>query len=82
MRKHPATLSPRQLAVPALVVGLMSPWRSRVLMAYLLMLGTRTLWLAASDPVAAPSFAAAIPVMHAGWAFGLWQGLVRRQAAP
>jgi glycosyltransferase involved in cell wall biosynthesis len=81
IRKHPASLSPRQLAVPALVAGLLSPWRRAVLAAYLVVLGGRTLVLAASDPAAAPSFAAAIPVMHAGWAVGLWRGLARARTS-
>lgn len=81
MRKHPGSISGRQLAVPALVLGLISPWRRAVLGGYLLAIAGRTLALAARDPAAAPSFAMAIPVMHLGWASGLWRGLTRRSGA-
>ncbi len=41
LRKHPASLSPRQLAVPALVLGIASPFRRSVLGAYLVVLAAR-----------------------------------------
>lgn len=75
LRKHPAALSWRQLAVPALVLGLLSPWRRRVLAAYLLGLVGRSLLEASKDPEAAPYFSAALPVMHFSWAAGFFRGL-------
>ena len=41
IRKHPRSLSYRQLAVPALFVGLLSPWRRKVFAAYVLAVAAR-----------------------------------------
>lgn len=84
IRKHPRSLAWRQLAPPALVVGLLSPWRRPVAAAYLLLVGVETAREAAKDPAAAPSFAAALPVMHLSWAAGSFRALVEpaRRRAP
>ena len=70
MRKHPRSISPRQLAVPALGIGLLSPWRRAVLLTYAALIGGRSALEAVRDPMAAPTFAAALPVMHASWGAG------------
>ncbi len=75
--KHPRSLSPRQLAVPALFLGLLSPWRKPVFVAYLAMVLSRVLAEVPKDPAAAPSFAVALPVMHASWGAGFAKGLAR-----
>lgn len=78
MRKHPQSIAPRQLAVPALAVGLASPGRRRVLAAYLAMILGRGALEAARDPAAAPALVVALPVMHAAWAVGFFERLVGR----
>ncbi|HTW97646.1 MAG TPA: glycosyltransferase family 2 protein [Acidimicrobiales bacterium] len=78
LRKHPDSISPRQLAVPALLLGIASPWRRYVLGCYGTALVARTARLARRDLRAAPSFLVAIPLMHAGWAVGLLRGLAAR----
>ena len=76
IRKHPASLSPRQLAVPALCLGLASPWRRPVLAAYsALVLGRGALELT-RDPPAVPTLLAALPAMHAAWGLGFLRGIV------
>jgi glycosyltransferase involved in cell wall biosynthesis len=77
IRKHPRSLSVRQLAVPALVVGLASPWRRKVLAAYLSVVVARGAILARRDLPASPAFVAALPVMHAGWAVGFAERILR-----
>jgi succinoglycan biosynthesis protein ExoA len=49
IRKHPGSLSWRQLAVPALFVGLASPWRRPVLAAYVA-IGSRAGRMRSSSP--------------------------------
>ncbi len=77
VRKHPASLAPRQLAVPLLLLGLASPWRRRVLVVYASGVAARALVEARHDPPAAPVVAAALPVMHGAWGAGFLQGLGR-----
>ncbi|MGH9171787.1 MAG: glycosyltransferase family 2 protein [Acidimicrobiales bacterium] len=79
MRKHPASISPRQLAVPLLVAGVASPWRKQVLVAYATAVLGRAAVEAITDPAAAPVMAAALPTMHFGWAAGLAEALVLRR---
>jgi glycosyltransferase involved in cell wall biosynthesis len=76
IRKHPKSLSPRQLAVPALVLGLLSPWRTPVLTMYGAVVVTRALIEAAQeDLVAGAVLAGALPVMHSAWAVGFLEGI-------
>jgi glycosyltransferase involved in cell wall biosynthesis len=78
IRKHPRSLSIRQLAVPALVVGLASPWRRKVLAAYVSIVFARGAAEARRDLPASPAFAVALPVMHAAWAVGFAEGVLRQ----
>jgi glycosyltransferase involved in cell wall biosynthesis len=73
VRRHPASLSPRQLVAPALVVGLLSPWRRWVLVAYLsLIVG----WAVAGVRDGRPPLAGAVlPAMHLPWGAGFFVGL-------
>ncbi len=82
MRKHPDSISLRQLALPALALGVVSPWRRQVLAAYLVALLTRSFALARRDPGATPSFVVAIPVMHAGWTVGMLRRLAGGKSVP
>ncbi len=69
-QRHPASLKPRQLVAPALVVGLASPARKFVLVGYL---GGLAAVVAAEGRrlgSARAPFAAALPVMHLSWGVG------------
>jgi succinoglycan biosynthesis protein ExoA len=77
IRKHPGSLSIRQLAVPALVLGLASPWRRKVLATYLSIVFARGAIEARRDLPASPAFMVALPVMHAAWAVGFAERILR-----
>ena len=79
MRKHPASIAPRQLAVPALIVGLISPWRRYVLAAYVAAVVGRGSVELAKDPASAPGFIVALPMMHAAWAVGFAEKIFRKR---
>ncbi len=76
IRKHPRSLSARQLAVPALALGLASPWRRWVLGAYGAVVIGRAAREAIDDPGAAPTMLAALPTMHACWGAGFFVGIL------
>jgi glycosyltransferase involved in cell wall biosynthesis len=78
IRKHPGSISLRQLAVPGLFAGLLSPWRRSVLGAYLLAIVARGVVELASDPPAVPTLLAAFPTMHTAWGLGFARGIVKR----
>lgn len=77
VRKHPASLAPRQLAVPLLLAGVLSPWRRSVLAGYAGLVVARSALEARRDLPAAPFVAAALPVMHGAWGAGFVRGLGR-----
>ncbi|HLN06231.1 MAG TPA: glycosyltransferase family 2 protein [Acidimicrobiales bacterium] len=76
IRKHPGSLSYRQLAVPALFVGLASPWRRQVLAAYVATVLGRGAVELTRDPAAVPTLLAALPTMHAAWGLGFLRSMV------
>jgi glycosyltransferase involved in cell wall biosynthesis len=76
IRKHPSSLSYRQLAVPALFAGLVSPWRQEVLAAYATVILGRGALELTRDPAAVPSLLAAFPTMHAAWGLGFMRGIL------
>jgi GT2 family glycosyltransferase len=78
IRKHPGSISYRQLAVPALFAGLASPWRRKVLGAYGLAVLVRGSFELVRDPPAVPTLLASLPTMHAAWGCGFARGIVRR----
>lgn len=79
IRKHPASLSARQLAVPALVLGLLSPWRKPIAATYVtVVLARATMEAVQEDLIAGGVLACALPVMHAGWAVGFVEGITTR----
>lgn len=82
MRKHPRSIAPRQLAVPVLVVGLLSPARRCVLTVYLAAVLGRAAFEGLRDPPAAPVLVVALPVMHAAWALGFFERLLRKRPPP
>jgi hypothetical protein len=79
MRKHPSSVSARQLAVPALVLALASPWRRPVVAAYAGVVGARALMEVAQEGLTEGlTMGAALPTMHAAWAAGFFEGMVKR----
>lgn len=76
VRKHPSSLSTRQLVAPLLVMGLVSPWRRQILAGYLSVVAVAAVDVARSEPAAAPGFALALPTMHLTWGAGFLAGWV------
>ena len=81
VRRHPRQLRARQLAAPALVVGLLLPQRRAVAAAYASVVAARVLFEMTRDRGAAPMVAAALPVMHLSWGVGFLRGLVTPREA-
>jgi succinoglycan biosynthesis protein ExoA len=82
VRRHPASIRPRQMVAPALVLSLASPWRKQVVAVYLAGLLARTVIETANDRSAAPGFAASLPTMHLSWGVGFLAGLVYQKTRP
>lgn len=80
VKRHPRSLALRQLAPPALVLGLCSPWRRTVVKAYALGWAGAVAHRALREPEAAAGFAVALPAMHASWGVGFLRGLARSTA--
>jgi succinoglycan biosynthesis protein ExoA len=82
-RRHPREVRLRQLAAPALVLGMLSGWRRQIVVAYALMVLVRAAREVAKDRESAASFAAALPVMHFCWGVGFIRGaLVPQSVGP
>jgi succinoglycan biosynthesis protein ExoA len=77
MLKHPRSIAPRQLAVPILAVGLASSARRPIALTYGVAVLSRALLEAFRDPPAAAALLVALPTMHAAWAIGFAERLVR-----
>lgn len=80
VRRHPRSLAPRQLAAPALVLGLVSPWRSKVLVAYAAVVGAAAVEAGRRRLDVVPGFLVALPVMHICWGTGFLFGLVAAES--
>lgn len=76
-QRHPRSLSFRQLAPVALLVGVASPWRNDVLRAYALVLLAGTIGAARSDWRRAGAVPLAMAEMHVAWAAGFLSSLPR-----
>lgn len=76
VRRHPGSLAVRQLAAPALVVGLCSPWRRTVARAYTVAWAGAVAHRAAQQPETTAGFALALPAMHVSWGLGFLRGLI------
>ena len=81
IRKHPSSLSWRQLAVPALFFGLASPRRRQVLASYVAIVLGRGAVELTRDPPAVPTLLAAFPTMHSAWGLGFVRGIVGKLGA-
>jgi glycosyltransferase involved in cell wall biosynthesis len=77
VRKYPDSLRVRQLAAPLLVLGLLSPWRRRVALAYLAVVAVGAGTEVRRDPATAAGLAVALPVMHLAWGSGFLVGTLR-----
>jgi glycosyltransferase involved in cell wall biosynthesis len=75
VRRTPALLRPRQLAVPLLLIGLISPARRWVLPVYLVALGAGSVAAARRDRVGAAMYWVVVPVTHVCWGAGFLAGL-------
>jgi succinoglycan biosynthesis protein ExoA len=73
VRRHPDSLSARQLVAPALVASLASPWRRGVLAAYLSVLVS---WALSGRDRRRLVSVAVLPAMHIPWGIGFLRGLV------
>ena len=80
VRKHPASLSLRQLVPLGLLAGLMGPLRRKVMVAYgltVIMQGVAGM----SDPWSAPVTVVALPLMHLPWAIGFVAGTLTQASS-
>lgn len=74
VRRHPRSLSARQVAAPLLVVGLLSPWRRQVALVYGGAVAGRAVMELASDPASAAGLLLVLPTMHVSWGIGFLGG--------
>jgi glycosyltransferase involved in cell wall biosynthesis len=82
VRRHPSSLSVRQLAAPLLVAGLLSPWRRWVALSYGTALTARASIELRRDPPAAAGMLLVLPTMHLTWGLGFLIGLVTPRRVP
>ena len=75
VKRHPRSLRPRQLAAPALVLGILSPWRRRVMAVYAAILVFTGLTRLRQGAGEAAALMASLPVMHLCWGVGFVLGL-------
>lgn len=80
--RHPRSVRLRQLVAPALVVGLISPFRQKVALAYVLGLATAATVDGRRLGRRLPAYIAALPVMHLSWGTGFLLGLFRPLSVP
>lgn len=75
-KRHPASLQPRQMAAPALVLALaLFPRRRLVLGLYAAAVLREAAAVAVADPPAGAAVLAVLPAMHFGWGLGFLAGL-------
>ncbi len=77
VRKYPRSLRLRQLAAPLLVLGLLSPWRRKIALAYLAVVVAGAGPEMRRDPATGAGLALALPVMHLSWGAGFLIGWLR-----
>ena len=82
MRRHPTSWKARQLAAPALVLGLVSPYRRQVAIAYAGVLAVGTIQARREGAVAAARVPAVLAAMHLSWGVGLLVGAVGPNPTP
>jgi hypothetical protein len=79
VRRHPASLSPRQLAAPLLVLALFTPWRRAVAGTYLSAVVVGALPELRRSPKVGAGLVIATPLMHIPWGLGFLGGLLTTQ---
>lgn len=79
-RRHPRQVRLRQLAAPALVLGMLSRRRRQIAVAYASVVLVRAAREVGKDRGSALSFAAALPVMHFCWGVGFIRGVLVPQS--
>jgi succinoglycan biosynthesis protein ExoA len=82
VHKYPRSLRLRQLAAPLLVLGLLSPWRRTVALAYLAVVAVGSGREMRRDPAGGAGMAVALPAMHLSWGVGFLVGWSRRYLPP
>lgn len=80
VRRHPRSISPRQLTAPLLVLSLVAPWRFWALAVYLVLVAARASWELRRSCRSALGLLVAIPAMHLPWGAGFLRGLCIRRA--
>ncbi len=75
VRRHPGSLSARQLVAPALVVALATPARRRAVVAYGLVLAAGAFGARRNGIAVAARVPAAMAAMHLAWGTGFLAGL-------
>lgn len=73
--RHPRSLSARQLAAPALLLGLLTPWRELVVGGYLVVLAAVTATSLRNPVRVAVRVPWAVAIMHVTWGLGFLVGL-------
>jgi glycosyltransferase involved in cell wall biosynthesis len=81
VRKYPDSLRLRQMAAPLLVLGLFSPWRRQVALAYLAVVMAGAGAELKRDPAVGAGLVVALPVMHLSWGAGFLVGWCRHYVA-
>jgi succinoglycan biosynthesis protein ExoA len=76
VRRHPRSLAPRQLAAPALVVGLLTPARRSVAGAYAVLVLGRAVMAAQDGFGVSLALVAVLPTMHLAWGSGFLAGFL------
>jgi len=76
LQRHPDQVKLRQLAAPALVLGLLSTRRRPVAATYGALVLARASYELGRDPEGAAALAVALPVMHLSWGVGFLYGLL------
>lgn len=84
VRRHPSSIAARQLAAPALVVGLLSPWRAAVLRLYVVVVIVEGVRQIAISGFRGFRVLPVLPAMHLPWGAGFLVGLLapRRSTLP
>jgi succinoglycan biosynthesis protein ExoA len=78
VRRHPASLSWRQIVAPAFVVLALAPTRRVVLPIYAIAVGAEAVRNRSALRGAMARFVAVLPVMHVAWGAGMLAGLAGR----
>lgn len=79
VRRHPWSISPRQVVAPLLVLAMLTPWRTPVVAIYALVVSCRAGLELRHNPRSALGMLVAMPTMHFLWGAGFLRGLCPRR---